>query len=156
MSDYREEANRSYWEGFIRYMAEHFPLYQFGIPSKDRYQIVPPSLNTGVRIAAAMHRKREEWIHVDVTLTNTSPEWFQQLYSARKTIEAAVGIIDGRWEWDPRTGKPEDHIILKKSVSLDGARIPQHQWLAEGVDKFHKVFGPKISVLQMNQPASRR
>jgi hypothetical protein len=144
-SDYRKDMNESYWQGFIRHMAEHHPQYQFGSPSKERYQIVPPSLNTGVRIAAAIHRKREEWIHVDVTLTNTPPEWFERLYAERKRIEAEVGITDGRWEWEERAGKAESHIILKKTVRLDGARTPQYEWLADTVHKFHHVFGPRIA-----------
>lgn len=141
MSDYREEWQLSFWEGFIR---EH-PELRLGRPSRQPYQVVPPSLNTGVKIAAGMNRKREESIRVDVTLTNTPEEWFDKLRAERKTIEAEVGISDGRWEWDKRDGKAESHIILRKSVQLDGARKELYTWLAKAVDKFHKVFGPRIS-----------
>lgn len=145
MSDYREEMQISYWEGFISFMQEHYPEYRHLKPSKEPYQVVPPSLNTGVRIAAGMNRKREESIRVDVTLTKTPKEWFDKLRAERKVMEAEVGISDGRWEWDQRSGKPESHIILRKPVQLDGARKEQYGWLAEAVDKFHKVFGPRIS-----------
>lgn len=145
MSDYREEMNQSYWEGFIRFMAEHFPNYRFGNASKEPYQVVPPVLRPGVQIAAGMNRKGGESIRVDVTLTNTPPEWFNRLRDERKAIEAEVGITDGRWEWEERAGKAEFHIILRKAAGLDGPRTPQYQWLAEGVHRFHEVFGPRIS-----------
>jgi hypothetical protein len=145
MSEYREDMNQSYWNGFIRHMTEKYPQYMFGRPSKGPYQVVPPKLNTGVQIAAAIHRKGEEWIHVDVTLTNTPPEWFKSLFGQRKKIETEVGITDGRWVWDERAGKPESHIILKKSARLDGERTPQYAWLGEAVHRFHQVFGPRVS-----------
>jgi hypothetical protein len=148
MSDSREEMNRSYWEGFIRYMSQHYPQYQFGSPSKESYQIVPPWLRTGTRIAAGKNRKPEESIRVDVTLTNTPAEWFHQLSSERKAIEAQVGITDGRWEWDERPGKAEFHIIFRKQLRLDGGRATQYQWLADAVHRFHEVFGPRVSALK--------
>lgn len=123
MSDYREEMNQSYWEGFIQYMAEHFRQYTLGNPSKEAYQVAPPVLRPGVQIAAGMNRKGEESIRVHVTMTNTPKEWFTQLQTNRKVIDAEVGISDGRWEWEERQGKAEFHIILRKSACLDGAEL---------------------------------
>jgi hypothetical protein len=99
---------------------------------------VAPSLRTFLHLTSSA-------LPYDVTLTNTQPEWFNRLRAERKTIEAEVGVTDGRWEWDDRAGKPEAHIILKKSARLDGARRPQYEWLAESVHKFHEVFGPRVS-----------
>jgi hypothetical protein len=149
MSDYREEMHIGYWEGFIRFMQEHYPEYRFGKPSKESYQILPPSLNAGVQIAAGRNLKPEESIRVDVTLTNTPEEWFRQLKAQRRAIEVEVGISDGHWEWEERPGKAERHIILRTPFRLDGARREQYEWLAEGVDKFSKVFGPRLSSLEV-------
>jgi hypothetical protein len=103
-------------------------------------------LSVGTRIAAGTNGRPEESIRVDVTLTN-APEWFNQLRAEPKAIEAEFGITDGRWEWEERTGKAESHI-LRKQLRLDGSRTPQYQWLAKGVHKFHKVFGPRICALK--------
>jgi hypothetical protein len=99
-------------------------------------------LNTGVKIAAGINRKPQESIRVDVTLTNTPKEWFGKLRAERKTIEAEIGNV---LDWEERSGKAECHIILRNPVQLDGPRGEQYRWLAEAVDKFHKVFGPRIS-----------
>jgi hypothetical protein len=101
MSNYREEMNQAYWEGFIRYMADHFPNYSFRKASKESYQVVPPVLRRGVQIAVGMNRKPEESIRVDITLTNAPEEWSSQLWRQAEAIEKEVGITDGRWEWLP-------------------------------------------------------
>lgn len=145
MGEYREEMNQGYWEGFIRYMNEHFPNYRFNKPSKQGYQVVPPVLLTGVQIAVGMNRMPVESIRVDVTLTNTPEEWATQLWSQSEAIENEVAIADGTWEWKPRPGKAETHIILRKHVSLDGAREPQYAWLAKAAVRFHEVFGPRVA-----------
>jgi hypothetical protein len=90
----------------------------------------------------------EESIRVDVTLTNTPREWFAELRSNRKRIEAEIGITDGRWEWEERPGKAESHIILRKFVRLDDSPKNQYRWLGEAIDKFHQVFGPKTSTFR--------
>src|SRR5688572_4461952 len=140
MSNYRQEMNQGYWEGFIRYMAEHFPNYRFGKVSKESYQVVPPVLGPGVQMAVGMNRKPDESIRVDVTLTNAPEEWSAQLWQEAEAIKKEVGITDGHWEWSPRPGKAETHIILRKNLRLDSARKPQYEWLAEAAVKFHEVF----------------
>ena len=145
MSDYREEMNQAYWEGLIRYMAEHFAYFRFGKASKESYQVVPPVLRPGVQIAVGMNRKQDESIRVDITLTNTPEEWSEQLWRQAGEIKKEVGIADGHWEWAPRPGKAETHIILRKNVRLDGARKPQYEWLAGAAVRFHEVFGPRVA-----------
>ena len=147
MSDYREEMNQSYWQGFIRFMADEYPAYSFGIPSKQSFQVVPPILRPGVQIAVGMNRREGESIRVDVSLTNTPEEWYVELVRQAAEIKREVGITDGHWEWPPRPGKAESHIILKKPVRLDGPRREQYRWLGEGADRFHREFGPRVLLL---------
>lgn len=111
---YREEMNMGYWEGFIKYMEQHYPDYRFGNPSRDHTRLCRLRCDPEFRLRPGMNTKGEESIRVDVTLTNTPKEWFTQLQAKRKTIEAEIGINDGRWEWDERPGKAEFHIILRK------------------------------------------
>lgn len=141
MTDYREEWHTSFWEGLQR----AYPELSLHRPSKREYQVVPPVLNKGVQIAMGMNRKQEESIRVDVTLTNTPEEWFNELQAQRETIEADVAISDGDWEWPPRDGKAEKHIILRKRLQLDGPRREMYDWLVAGATRFHEVFGPRIS-----------
>jgi len=147
MSDYREGMNQAYWEGFIRFMAEEYPEFTFGAPSKESYQVVPPILRPGVQIAVGMNRKDGESIRVDVTLTNTPPEWYDQLLRQAEEIRREVGIANGHWEWPPRPDKAEQHIILRRPVRLDGARRPQYEWLGEAAHRFHEVFRPRVAAL---------
>jgi hypothetical protein len=92
MSDYRKEMNQAYWEGFISFMAAEYPGFTFGHPSKESYQIVPPILRPGVRIAVGVNRKDGESIRADVTLTNTPQEWTDQLLRHADEIQREVGI----------------------------------------------------------------
>jgi hypothetical protein len=147
MSDYREEMNQAYWEGFIRFMATEYPHFRFGTASKESYQIVPPVLRSGVQIAVGMNRKDGESIRVDMTLTNTPAEWHDQLLRQADEIQREVAIADGHWEWPPRVSKAEQHIILRKPVKLDGARRPQYEWLGEAAHRFHEVFRPRVAAL---------
>jgi hypothetical protein len=91
---------------------------------------------------ADFYAEKEGAKYVISVKTNTPEEWFEKLSAEGRAIEAEVGKI---LDWDPRSGKAERHIILRLPVRLDGARREQYEWLAEGVDKFHKVFGPRIS-----------
>jgi hypothetical protein len=147
MSDYREEMNQAYWEGFIRFMSVAYPDYHFGNPSKHSFQVVPPILRPGVQIAVGMNRKDGESIRADVTLTNTPPEWYDQLLRQASEIKREVGITDGIWDWPPRPDKAEQHIIFRRPVTLDGARRPQYEWLGEAAHRFHLVFGPRVVAL---------
>jgi len=122
MSNYREEMNQGYWEGFIRFMSVEYPQYDFHDPSKQSYQIVPPILRPGVQIAVGMNRKDGESIRADVTLTNTPREWYDRLLRQADEIQSEVGIADGHWEWPPRLNKAEQHIILRRPVRLDRSK----------------------------------
>lgn len=147
MSDYRKEMDQAYWEGFIRFMAEEYPEFTFGAPSKESYQVVPPILRPGVQIAVGMNRKDGESTRVDVTLTNTPPEWYDQLLRQAEEIRREVGIANGHWEWPPRPDKAEQHIILRRPVRLDGARRPQYESLGQAAHRFHEVFRPRVAAL---------
>jgi hypothetical protein len=147
LSDYREQMNQAYWDGFVRFMTVEHPEYSFGSVSKQGWLVVPPLLRPGVQIAVGMNRKDGESIRVDVTLTNTPPEWYDQLLRDAQEIKREVGITDAHWEWPPRPGKAESHIILRKPVRFDGARRPQYEWLGEAAHRFHLVFGPRVAAL---------
>ena len=152
MLSYREGMHATYWKAFITYMGDQYPQYEFGKVSKESYQVVPPTgLKGQAKIAVGLNRRPEESIRVDVTLTSKQPsvagEWYRALEVEKTRIEAEVGISDGIWDWDERPGKSESHIIFRKAIRLDGPRLVQYKWLAEGAHGFHEAFDRRILAL---------
>jgi hypothetical protein len=80
MLDYEETMNLSYWEGFLAFMEQRHSEYRQRRPSKEQYQIVPPTwFADRIRIAAGINRAQNA-IRVDVTLISKADkmakEWF--------------------------------------------------------------------------------
>jgi hypothetical protein len=150
----KQQLHLKYWQGFIDYMTRHYPEYQHRAPSKESYQIVPPTrVGDRIRIAAGITRGEQNTMRVDLTLINErrdlAKQWFKQLANERSSIVRDVNISDGaKWEWNERPEDPESHIILKKYAPPEERNWEeQYAWMAEGIDRFHQVFGPRIDAL---------
>lgn len=151
----QEQEYQKFWRGFIAYMKEHYAEYKQRSPSKNNRQIIPPDWFGGyVRIAAGISRPKENIMQVDVTLNNRrskelTKEWYSHLRSEKEIIEKEMGREEGaKWAWKERADDPESHIIyFKYAPPEEKYWKEQYAWLAEKVDKFHKIFESRIEAL---------
>jgi Domain of unknown function (DUF4268) len=155
MSSSKQQIHLKYWQGFIEYMKRHYPRYEQRAPSKEPYQIVPPTwFNDQIRIAAGINRGEQNSMRVDLTLISkpkeAAKEWYRRLHADRAAIQREVDVRDGaKWEWNERPDDPESHIILRKHAPPEEKYWEeQYKWLAETVDRFHKAFGSRIDTLR--------
>jgi len=148
----REQEYQKFWRGFVSYMEKHYSKYSQRSPSKNNRQIVPPDWFGGyIRIAAGISRPKENKMHIDVTLNNPksrelTKEWYRLLLADKARIEKELGLRG--LEWKERRDDPESHIIISAYAPPEEKSWgEQYAWLAETVDKFHKVFEPRIDAL---------
>lgn len=73
-----------------------------------------------------------------------------QLEAERSAIESEIGE---RLEWNPNPEAINKVIRLERIADLnDHDRWPEYlSWLADKVDKFKKVFGPRVKKLDLDQ-----
>jgi Domain of unknown function (DUF4268) len=150
----REQEYQKFWRGFNAYMSKHYSQYGQRAPSKNNRQIVPPDWFGGyVRIAAGINRPKDNVMQVDITLHNRrskelTKEWYRLLLAEKDLIEKEMGREEGtKWAWRERDG-PESHIILYRHAAPEETHWgEQYAWLSERVDKFHKIFGSRITAL---------
>jgi hypothetical protein len=104
MSTTKQQLHLKYWKGFIEYMKRHYPQYEHRAPSKESYQIVPPTwVGDRIRIAAGITRGEQNTMRVDLTLINAqrdlAKQWFKRLAGDQSAIVREVNIRDGaKWE----------------------------------------------------------
>jgi hypothetical protein len=144
-----------YWRGFISHMEANYDDYVQRSPSKNNRQIVPPDWFGGtIRIAAGLNWNKENSIQVDVTLNHASKEltraWYEFLITDERGLRRQlVSNPEEKWRPDVRLGKPESWIVLKRHSNPEPRHWnEQYEWLAEKVDSFHRVFGPRINQIQ--------
>jgi len=91
---------------------------------------------------------RDEWICVSLTLRgpNAKPH-FYLLRRDEVTIEEEIGA---ELHWDEKAGRKRNYINL----TLEDADLKdrqdwnrQHRWLCEQLEKFHRVFSPRVKTL---------
>jgi hypothetical protein len=126
-------------------------------PSKNNRQIVPPDwFNGSIRIAAGLNWDKENSIQVDVTLNHASKEvtteWYELLMTDERTLRTQLVLnSDEKWRPDLRLDKPESWIVLKRHSHPEQRHWnEQYEWLAQKVDSFHTIFGPRINEIHLH------
>jgi hypothetical protein len=99
---------------------------------------------TGFRITASVN-SRENRIRAELFLhSNDAKPFYHLLREQRSAIESEFG---GKLDWDELPGRKGARI----SISKDGVDFSQkadwdrqHEWLAEHLEQFHRVFSKRI------------
>ena len=91
---------------------------------------------------------REKWICVDLTLRDPDAKpHFYLLERDKVDIEREIGA---ELEWDEKLGQKQSYISLSLyETDLEDRQDwnRQHQWLCEQLEKFHRVFSPRVKTL---------
>ena len=74
---------------------------------------------------------------------------FQHLKRKKEAIEKELGL---QLKWDNRLDHVESQIIACPGKADPSDWNCQHKWLAEYLNKMHKVFAPRIKKLPMERP----
>ncbi|RBI77019.1 DUF4268 domain-containing protein [Roseovarius sp. TE539] len=102
---------------------------------------------TGFRITASVN-SRENRIRAELFMySDDAKQFFHLLFEKRAEIESAFGQ---KLDWDELPGRKGARISLSKD-GVDFSRIGdwerQHEWLAEHLEQFHRVFSKRVTVL---------
>jgi excisionase family DNA binding protein len=129
-----------YWTAFADLLRRKKSFLKPLEPKAQRYMIV--DMIRGCRLAASLHLKDSQ-IWVDLTLGRGAKRHFERLEKDRDAIERQIGA---ELEWVPRSEGVESWILIRMSADpanrSDWAR--QHAWLMGHLERFSKVFRPKL------------
>ena len=99
-------------------------------------------------VAASTNKK---WLAVSLWCEGRDAKaHFHLLRAEREAIEREIGVTLG---WEEPPGKKTSYInVYKHEVDpTDKAHWPeQHQWMAETLDAFHRVFAPRVKKLDVD------
>lgn len=138
-----------FWTDFVAHVKDH--EYGFSTPSA-----LP--LNEMILATGRSNLQFRTWIGrrgagLHVALYITGPNrlaWYEQLELRRSEIDVELGI-DSELEWRPGWNDTAYYAESTNSEAdfNDRSDWPnQHRWLAETLDRFDKVFRPKVVELQ--------
>ncbi len=102
---------------------------------------------SGIYLAGvASVTKREIRVELVISGSLAKPH-FHLLLKDRASIEAELGM---NMEWLELPARKESHVVLRQSNTDPSHRedwLEQHVWLQDKLEAFHKVFSPRVRVL---------
>lgn len=137
-----------YWTGFESVLPAHSSRVR---PVKPRVQnwMVHSLGKSGVTLNSSWNR-RENWVRGEVYLTgNAAKERFEQLKAQAAEIENEFGET---LCWYDRASNDRRIYVEKHfpDVSDRESWTRQHEWLANTLDRLHRVFQPRVKILDQN------
>ena len=137
-----------YWEQFINYMTCRNGPVKFGKPTRSNSV---DSKSSGTFYLRAWRSQQRCEISASIHITGENRETlFNSLKEIRHDIEKEFGE---RLNWQERPESPDSQIILLKDDS-DPEKSKwqnQHEWFAEKLELFDKIFRPRIEIIDRHE-----
>lgn len=139
-----------YWTQFTQMLAERKTDVRPQRP-RPKSWIGFPLGRSGFGMSAAVNSQKG-WIMVGVSCSGPDADTHFSLL--RDDCEAIEREMDAKLAWEELPNKKESRIALRRDVGDPSDRTTwtdQHEWLCEQIDKLHRVFAPRVKVLDASE-----
>lgn len=145
---------REYWSALNQTLASvRGPISSTRLPQPQHWMNFGLG-RAGFQLGAAMIRPRRE-VRAEVYIDKPDGKLlFRQLEHSRSEIERELGCA---LEWNELPGRRACRIsnYLRPADANDRTDWPrQHQWLARTLNDLHRVFAPRIRVLETTEASA--
>lgn len=142
----RHHMRLAYWASFAQYLEEKNPTFRIRRPNKDHWFSFAVG-RSGFVISATISSEKER-IGVEFYVTNDIDKAaFRSLYAQKDAIQKEFGEP---LEWQELPGKKASRIVLYKYGvdPSDEKQYPElHSWMLSKMERFRKVFAPRVKSL---------
>lgn len=134
-----------YWTAFREYALANSKILKPQKPLPQHWTNVAIGRSNFHMVAAVDTWDKKISVILVMGGDNAKPHYYL-LEKDKKSIEVVLGIAP---EWRELPTNKESHIAIRKQTDpTDRTQwSEQHKWLLEQLEKFHKVFGPRIKKL---------
>jgi hypothetical protein len=143
-------VQRSYWAGLHEALDEaNGPVSGNRKPQPQSWMSYPIGRST-FHVGSVMVRPKRQ-VRAELYIGNENAKaFFHELFQQREAVEADLGY-PLLWEELPNRRDSRITIVLDDVDPEDQADWPrQHQWLAERLNDFHRVFANRVRALKGN------
>ena len=105
-----------------------------------------PNLSSNFWLSASAS-VRSKWIRVNLVLAGE--DGGSHFYLLKRDEIDIQGEIGSELEWRENPGRKEKHIRLFYDADPEDRQDwnRQHEWLCEQLETFHRIFSPRVEVL---------